>query len=224
MRHLRRAFQRFCASSHPSYKRYMLENLAFFHNSSKTPDDADIANRKHYSAPAGALTMFFGICRLNISRYHAWMLWEWFQILAWFIWFCFWFGVWNVFYFSEQKIDDSASISFPILLGSLNLNQKSWNDVIPTCFGGLIRLDTRKCMLFFWYPVNTGKIVQGLCCHSWWFYQKPRLLGTFELVNMSGAHRNYAVWCHAFIQPLQTSEKNIVHQLIRGCPRKLVNG
>ena len=37
----------------------MLENLAFFHNSSKTPDDADIANRKHYSAPAGALTKFF---------------------------------------------------------------------------------------------------------------------------------------------------------------------
>ena len=30
-----------------------------FHNSSKTPDDADIANRRHYSAPAGALTMFF---------------------------------------------------------------------------------------------------------------------------------------------------------------------
>ena len=58
MRHLRRAFQRFCASSHPSYKCYMLENLSFFHNSSKTPDDADIANRKHYSAPAGALTMF----------------------------------------------------------------------------------------------------------------------------------------------------------------------
>ena len=29
MRHLRRAFQRFCASSHPSYKCYMLENLAF---------------------------------------------------------------------------------------------------------------------------------------------------------------------------------------------------
>ena len=118
--------------------------------------------------------MFFGICRLNISRYHAWMLWEWFQILAWFIWFCFWFGVWNVFYFSEQKIDDSASISFPILLGSLNLNQKSWNDVIRTYFGGLIRLDTRKCMLFFWYPVNTGKIVQGLCCHSWWFSVKSR--------------------------------------------------
>ena len=64
MRHLRRAFQRFCASSHPSYKRYMLENLAFFHNSSKTPDDADIANRKHYSAPAGALTKFFGRMRL----------------------------------------------------------------------------------------------------------------------------------------------------------------
>ena len=60
MRHLRRAFQRFCASSHPSYKCYMLENLAFFHNSSKTPDDADIANRKHYSAPAGPLTIFHG--------------------------------------------------------------------------------------------------------------------------------------------------------------------
>ena len=58
--HLRRAFRRFCASSHPSYKCFMLENLAFFHNSSKTPDNADIANRKHYSAPAGALTMFFG--------------------------------------------------------------------------------------------------------------------------------------------------------------------
>ena len=58
MRHLRRAFQRFCASSHPSYKCYMLENLVFFHNSSKTLDDADIANGKRYSAPAGALTMF----------------------------------------------------------------------------------------------------------------------------------------------------------------------
>ena len=57
--HLRRAFRRFCASSHPSYKCFMLEKLAFFHNSSKTPDNADIANRKHYSAPAGALTMFF---------------------------------------------------------------------------------------------------------------------------------------------------------------------
>ena len=57
--HLRRAFRRFCASSHPSYKCFMLENLAVFHNSSKTPDNADIANRKHYSAPAGALTMFF---------------------------------------------------------------------------------------------------------------------------------------------------------------------
>ena len=57
--HLRRAFRRFCASSHPSYKCFMLENLAFFHNSSKTPDNADIANRKHYSAPAGALTLFF---------------------------------------------------------------------------------------------------------------------------------------------------------------------
>ena len=62
MRHLRRAFQRFCASSHASYKCYMLENLAFFHNSSKTPDDADIANRKHYSAPAGALTKFLAGC------------------------------------------------------------------------------------------------------------------------------------------------------------------
>ena len=61
MRHLRRAFQRFCASAHPSYKCYMLENLAFFHNSSKTPDDADIANCKHYSAPAGALTMFLDL-------------------------------------------------------------------------------------------------------------------------------------------------------------------
>ena len=60
MRHLRRAFHRFCASAHPSYKCYMLENLAFFHNSSKTPDDADIANCKHYSAPAGALT-FLGL-------------------------------------------------------------------------------------------------------------------------------------------------------------------
>ena len=66
MRHLRRAFQRFCASSHPSYKCYMLENLAFFHNSSKTPDDADIANRKHYSAPAGALTMFLGAKTSNL--------------------------------------------------------------------------------------------------------------------------------------------------------------
>ena len=37
----------------------MLENLGFFHISSKNPVDADIANRKHYSAPAGAVTMFF---------------------------------------------------------------------------------------------------------------------------------------------------------------------
>ena len=66
MRHLRRAFQLFCASSHPSYKCYMLENLAFFHNSSKTPDDADIANRKHYSAPAGALTMFSNVLQPHI--------------------------------------------------------------------------------------------------------------------------------------------------------------
>ena len=36
----------------------MLENLGFFHISSKNPVDADIANRKHYSAPAGAVTMF----------------------------------------------------------------------------------------------------------------------------------------------------------------------
>ena len=69
--HLRRAFRRFCASSHPSYKCFMLENLAFFHNSSKTPDNADIANRKHYSAPAGALTMFFGTrCRKTTSGSH----------------------------------------------------------------------------------------------------------------------------------------------------------
>ena len=38
----------------------MLENLGFFHISSKNPVDADIANRKHYSAPAGAVTMFLG--------------------------------------------------------------------------------------------------------------------------------------------------------------------
>ena len=36
----------------------MLENLRFFHISSKNHDDADIANRKKYSAPAGAVTMF----------------------------------------------------------------------------------------------------------------------------------------------------------------------
>ena len=36
----------------------MLENLGFFHISSKYPVDADIANRKHYSAPAGAVTKF----------------------------------------------------------------------------------------------------------------------------------------------------------------------
>ena len=34
----------------------MLEYPTFFHISSKNPDDADIANRKHYSAPEGALT------------------------------------------------------------------------------------------------------------------------------------------------------------------------
>ena len=31
----------------------------FFHISSKNPVDADISNRKHYSAPAGAVTMLF---------------------------------------------------------------------------------------------------------------------------------------------------------------------
>ena len=36
----------------------MLEYPTFFHISSKNPDDADIANRKHYSAPEGALTKF----------------------------------------------------------------------------------------------------------------------------------------------------------------------
>ena len=56
--HLRRAFQGFCPRWHPSYKWYMLEYPTFFHISSKNPDDADIANRKHYSAPEGALTMF----------------------------------------------------------------------------------------------------------------------------------------------------------------------
>ena len=58
-RHLRRAFQSFCASWQFNYKCYMLETLGFFHISSKNPVDADIANRKHYSAPAGALTLFF---------------------------------------------------------------------------------------------------------------------------------------------------------------------
>ena len=38
----------------------MLETLGFLHISSKNPVDADIANRKHYSAPAGALTYVFG--------------------------------------------------------------------------------------------------------------------------------------------------------------------
>ena len=33
-------------------------NLGFLHISSKNPVDADIANRKHYSAPAGAVTKF----------------------------------------------------------------------------------------------------------------------------------------------------------------------
>ena len=37
----------------------MLENLGFFHILSKNPVDADIGNRKHYSAPAGAVTMFY---------------------------------------------------------------------------------------------------------------------------------------------------------------------
>ena len=37
----------------------MLETLGFLHISSKNPVDADIANRKHYSAPAGALTCMF---------------------------------------------------------------------------------------------------------------------------------------------------------------------
>ena len=35
-------------------------NLGFLHISSKKPVDADIANRKHYSAPAGAVTVFLG--------------------------------------------------------------------------------------------------------------------------------------------------------------------
>ena len=34
-------------------------NLGFLHISSKNPVDADIANRKHYSAPAGAVTFVF---------------------------------------------------------------------------------------------------------------------------------------------------------------------
>ena len=33
-------------------------NLGFLHISSKNPVDADIANRKHYSAPAGTVTFF----------------------------------------------------------------------------------------------------------------------------------------------------------------------
>ena len=87
--HLRRAFRRFCASSHPSYKCFMLENLAFFHNSSKTPDNADIANRKHYSAPAGALTFIFGclpkmttwiLKQPFISGCFSWMI---FETFAW---------------------------------------------------------------------------------------------------------------------------------------------
>ena len=60
-RHLRRAFQSFCASWQFNYKCYMLENLGFFHISSKNPVDADIANRKHYSPPAGAVTMFLPV-------------------------------------------------------------------------------------------------------------------------------------------------------------------
>ena len=61
MRHLRRvsAFVRkFTSKLQVLYAR----KPCVFHNSSKTPDDADIANRKHYSAPAGALTMFFFVC------------------------------------------------------------------------------------------------------------------------------------------------------------------
>ena len=36
-------------------------NLGFLHISSKNPVDADIANRKHYSAPAGAVTYVFHV-------------------------------------------------------------------------------------------------------------------------------------------------------------------
>ena len=45
----------------------MLEYPTFFHISSKNPDDADIANRKHYSAPEGALTMFLIFIGLNFG-------------------------------------------------------------------------------------------------------------------------------------------------------------
>ena len=51
----------------------MLETLGFLHISSKNPVDADIANRKHYSAPAGALTFygwnqpcFWGVHRVQV--------------------------------------------------------------------------------------------------------------------------------------------------------------
>jgi len=44
-------------------------NLGFLHISSKNPVDADIANRKHYSAPAGALTMFFHT-HISEALYH----------------------------------------------------------------------------------------------------------------------------------------------------------
>ena len=47
----------------------MLETLGFFHISSKNPVDADIANRKHYSAPAGALTFLFMVKRFGTDRH-----------------------------------------------------------------------------------------------------------------------------------------------------------
>ena len=46
----------------------MLEYPTFFHISSKNPDDADIANRKHYSAPEGALTIIMG--KFQVHGYH----------------------------------------------------------------------------------------------------------------------------------------------------------
>ena len=53
----------------------MLETLGFLHISSKNPVDADIANRKHYSAPAGALTLFLGVFGFQKNKKRSSHLW-----------------------------------------------------------------------------------------------------------------------------------------------------
>ena len=53
------------------------------------------------------------------------------------------------------------------------------------------------------------------------FCELPRLLGTFELVNMSGGPQKLGRPMPRRHTTIADVGKNIVHQLILGCPRKL---